>query len=61
MHASPASTPMAPPTCWMDGKNVYALSDQQTPEKFAGQKVKVVGTLDAKTRTIHVDSIRAAQ
>ena len=43
-----------------DGKNVYALSDQRTPEKFAGQKVMVVGTLDAKTRTIHVDSMSAA-
>ncbi len=44
-----------------DGKNVYALSDQQTPEKFAAQKVKVVGTLDAKTKTIHVDSITATK
>ena len=44
-----------------DGKNVYTLSDQQTPEKFAAQKVNVVGTLDAKTRTIQVDSITAAQ
>ena len=24
-----------------DGKNVYTLSDQKTPEKFAAQKVKV--------------------
>jgi hypothetical protein len=32
-----------------DGKNAYTLSDQQTPEKFAAQKVSVVGTLDAKT------------
>ena len=44
-----------------DGKNVYALSDQRTPEKFAGQRVRVVGTLDAKTRTIEVDSIGAAK
>ena len=42
-----------------DGKEVYALSDQQTPEKFAGKKVVVVGTLDAKTKTIHVDSLTA--
>ena len=41
-----------------DGKNVYTLSDQQTPETFAGQRVRVTGTLDAKTRTIQVDSIR---
>ena len=44
-----------------DGKNVYALTDQHTPEKFAGQKVRVVGTLDVKTRTIHVESMRAAK
>ncbi len=44
-----------------DGKNVYTLSDQKTPEKFAAQKVRVVGTLDAKTKTIHVDSIAAAK
>ena len=40
-----------------DGKNVYTLSDQQKPEKFAAQKVRVIGTLDAKTKTIQVDSI----
>ena len=44
-----------------DGKEVYTLSDQQTPEKFAGQKVTVTGTLDAKTKTIQVDSITAAK
>ena len=43
------------------GKNVYALSDQKTPEQFAGRKVKVVGTLDPKTRTIKVASITAAK
>jgi hypothetical protein len=44
-----------------DGKEVYALSDQRTPEKFAGQKVRVTGTLDAKTKTIQVDSISASK
>jgi type 1 fimbria pilin len=44
----------------VDGKKVYALSDQKTSEKFVAQKVKVVGTLDAKTRTVLVDSITAA-
>ena len=44
-----------------DGKNVYELSDQKKPEKFAAQKVRVVGTLDDKTRTIQVDSIIAAK
>jgi hypothetical protein len=40
-----------------DGKTAYALSDQKTPEKFAGKKVTVTGTLDAKTKTIKVDAI----
>lgn len=43
------------------GKDVYALSDQQTPEKFAGQRVRVTGTLDARTKTIQVSAIVAAQ
>jgi len=43
----------------LDGKNVYALSDQTRPDTFAGQRVRVVGTLDATTKTIHVDSISA--
>ena len=40
-----------------DGANVLKLSDQKTPAKFAAQKVKVTGTLDAKTNTIKVSSI----
>jgi len=44
-----------------DGKEAYTLSDQQTPEKFAGKKVTVTGTLDPKTKTIQVDSIAAAK
>ncbi len=44
-----------------DGKNVYTLSDQQTPEKFAAKKVRVTGTLDAKTKTINVSSMAAAK
>ncbi len=44
-----------------DGKDVYSLSDQKMPEKFAAQKVTVKGELDAKTKTIHVDSITAAK
>jgi len=44
-----------------DGKDVYTLSDQQTPEKFAAQRVRVTGTLDNKTKTIQVDSITAAK
>ena len=44
-----------------DGKEAYTLSGQQRPEKFAAQKVTVTGTLDAKAKTIHVDSITAAK
>ncbi len=44
-----------------DGTNVYELSDQQTPEKFAAKKVTVTGTLDARTKTIKVESITVAK
>lgn len=44
-----------------DGKHAYDLSDQQTPEKFAGKRVTITGTLNAKTYTIQVDSIAAAK
>ena len=44
-----------------DGKSVYMLSDQRTPEKFAGQKVTVTGALDTKTGTITVASIAPAK
>ena len=44
----------------VDGKNVYVLSDQKTADQWAGLKVTVVGTLDAKTKTIQVQSIAAA-
>jgi type 1 fimbria pilin len=43
-----------------DGKSVYTLSDQKTPERFAGERVRVTGTVDAKTKTIRVDSITVA-
>ena len=42
-------------------KTAYVLSDQKTPEKFAAKKVAVTGTLDEKTKTIKVDSIKAAR
>jgi Protein of unknown function (DUF5818) len=44
-----------------DGKQTYTLSDQKTPEKFAGKRVMVTGTLDGKTKTIQVASITAAK
>ncbi len=45
----------------LDGKNIYTLSDQKASGKFAGQKVRVVGTLNAKTQTIDVSSIDLAK
>ena len=44
-----------------DGKDTYTLSDQKTPQKFAGRKVTVTGTLDAKRKSIQVQSIAAAK
>jgi hypothetical protein len=44
-----------------DGKESYTLSDQKTPEKFAGKKVTVTGSLNTKTKTIQVDSIITAK
>ncbi len=40
---------------------VYRLDDQEKPAAFAGLKVKVKGTLDPKTKTIHVADIKAAE
>lgn len=42
-----------------DGRNSYVLSDQKTPQQFAGQKVKITGTLSEKTKILKVDSISA--
>ena len=42
------------------GTEAFDLSDQKTPEKFAGKKVTVTGTVDANTKTIKVESITAA-
>jgi len=44
-----------------DGKQAWTLSDQKTPEKFAGKKVTVTGTADVKAMMIQVDSITAAK
>jgi hypothetical protein len=43
-----------------DGKKSYTLSDQQLPEKFAGKKVTVMGSLDAKG-TLQMVSMAAAR
>ena len=44
-----------------DGKETYELSDQKNAEKFAAKKVTVKGTLEPKSKTIHVDSMMAAK
>ena len=44
-----------------DGTEVYPLSDQKAPEKLAGQKVKIVGMVDAKSKTLTVESIASAK
>jgi hypothetical protein len=43
-----------------DGTNVMKLSDQNTPAKYASQKVKVTGVYDAKSKTLKVVSIEPA-
>jgi hypothetical protein len=44
-----------------DGKQAFNLSDPKTAQKFAGKKVSVTGTLDAKTKTIQVRSMADAK
>jgi type 1 fimbria pilin len=41
-------------------KTIYLLDDQQRPAQFAGKNVKVTGTLDKTTETLHVSSIAAS-
>ena len=43
----------------LSGSTVYSLSDQKTPEKFAGKKVSVTGNVDGKN--IKVSSITEAK
>jgi hypothetical protein len=43
------------------GDKVYTLSDQKTPDQFAGAKVRVTGTLNPATNTIAVTKIEAAR
>jgi len=43
----------------VSGEDVYKLSDQKAPEKFAGKKVTVTGTVDGKN--VQVTSIAPAK
>jgi len=40
-------------------KVTYKLDNQEEPRAFAGEAVRVTGTLDAATETIHVTKITA--
>jgi Protein of unknown function (DUF5818) len=42
-------------------KTVYQLDDQQKPEPFAGQRVRVSGTYDEPSKTMHIESIESAE
>jgi hypothetical protein len=39
--------------------DVYRLEQQAMAEKFAGQKVKITGTLEDSSKPIHIESIEA--
>ena len=42
-------------------KTIYELDDQKKPAQFAEQKVKITGTYDKATQTIHVTDIQASK
>ncbi len=43
----------------LEGVNAYPLSDQRAPAPFAGQRVRIKGTLYEKTKILKADSIKA--
>jgi hypothetical protein len=43
----------------VSNKTTYLLDDQEKPKEFAGLKVTIIGTYDAETKTIHVQSIQS--
>jgi hypothetical protein len=46
----------------LSSKNeVYRLDNQEKARLYAGQKVKVTGTLESKSKTIHVLDIETSQ
>jgi hypothetical protein len=42
-------------------KTIYELDDQKKPAQFVEQKVKITGTYDKTTQTIHVTDIQASK
>jgi hypothetical protein len=45
----------------VNGNRLYILSDQETPARFAGVRVKVTGVLFEKTNILKVDRIERAK
>jgi hypothetical protein len=41
-------------------KTTYKLDDQEKAKDYVGKNVKITGTLDASTNTIHVSDIKPA-
>ncbi len=41
-------------------KTIYELDNQVKPRAFAGENVKVIGTYNASSKTIHVEKIESA-
>jgi Protein of unknown function (DUF5818) len=44
-----------------DTKTVYQLDDQKKPAPFAGQRVRISGTYDEPSKTMHIESIESAE
>ena len=44
----------------LEGTRVYKLSDQETPARFAGRKVRITGVLYPKTNILKVERIDPA-
>lgn len=42
-------------------KAVYQLDDQQKPQGFAGRRVRISGTYDEPSKTMHIESIESAE
>jgi hypothetical protein len=42
-------------------RRIYKLDDQKKAVAFAGEKVKITGTLDAKKDTIHIERIASGK
>jgi hypothetical protein len=42
-------------------KTVYQLDNQRKPEPFSGQRVRISGTYDEPSKTMHIESIESAE